>query len=311
MNPLTGEVKAWVGGIDHKYFKFDHVRQSTRQAGSTFKPFVYGKAMEDNYSPCAIFFDNSPLLNVSGRSYRVRNSNGTYGDGSPYTLRQALAKSLNSVTMQLMDKIKPQNVVDFAKRLGITTKLDPVYSLGLGTSDVSLFEMVGAYSAFANLGIYTRPYYITRIEDKNGNVLENFVPRSNQALSQSTAYTIVHLLKGGVEESGGTSAGLSDDVTSENEVGGKTGTTDDASDAWYIGITHDLVTGVWVGGDERAIHFPSWGEGAATRSALPIWDLYMRKIYRHPEVKYKKGYFLQPDQLDRSFDCEPVRQEDY
>jgi penicillin-binding protein 1A len=309
MNPQTGEVKAWVGGISHRYFKYDHVRQGSRQAGSTFKPFVYGKAMEDGFSPCTILRDISPAIKVPGTVYRVRNANGTYGDGTPYTLRHGLAKSLNSITMQLMEKIKPQNVVDFATRLGITGKLDPVYALALGTSDVSLYEMVAAYCAFANLGIYTKPYYITRIEDKNGNVLENFVPQTKQALDENTAYTMVYMLKGGVEEEGGTSAGLSTAVTVGNEVGGKTGTTDDASDAWYMGITHNLVTGVWVGGDERSIHFPSWGEGASTRSALPIWDRFMAKIYAHPELGYSKGYFKQPKQLDRSFDCESTSDE--
>jgi penicillin-binding protein 1A len=303
MNPKTGEIKAWVGGINHRYFKYDHVKQGARQAGSTFKPFVYGKAMEDGYSPCQELLDISPTLKVSGTVYRVRNSNGTYGDGSKYTLRHGLAKSLNTITMQLMDKVKPQNVVDFAMRLGITAKLDPVYALALGTSDVSLYEMVAAYCVFANQGIYTKPYYITRIEDKNGNVLENFVQQTKQALDDNTAYTMVYMLKGGVEEEGGTSAGMSTAVTIGNEVGGKTGTTDDASDAWYVGITHNLVTGVWVGGDERSIHFPSWGEGASTRSAFPIWDRFMAKVYAHPELGYPKGYFKQPAQLKTTFDC--------
>ncbi|RAW02954.1 transglycosylase domain-containing protein [Pseudochryseolinea flava] len=304
MNPQTGEVKAWVGGLSHRYFKYDHVRQGMRQAGSTFKPFVYGKAMEDGYSPCTELLDISPTLKVSGTVYRVKNANGTYGDGTKYTLRHGLAKSLNTITMQLMEKMQPKNVVDFAVRLGITAKLDPVYSLALGTSDVSLFEMVGAYCTFANLGIRTKPFYITRIEDKNGNVLQNFVPQTEQVLDENTAYTMVYMLKGGVEEEGGTSASLSTAVTLGNEVGGKTGTTDDASDAWYIGITHNLVTGVWVGGDERSIRFPSWGEGASTRSALPIWDRFMSKIYAHPEIGYRKGYFKQPKQFTRSFDCD-------
>lgn len=310
MNPQTGEVKAWVGGLSHRYFKYDHVRQGMRQAGSTFKPFVHGKAMEDGYSPCDELADNSPTIMVSGKPYRVKNANGTYGDGSKYTLRHGLAKSLNTITMQLMDKVKPQNVADFAMRLGITSKLDPVYSLALGTSDVSLYEMVAAYCTFANLGIHTKPYYITRIEDKNGNVLQNFVQQTSQALDENTAYTMVYMLKGGVEEDGGTSAGLSTAVTLGNEIGGKTGTTDDASDAWYIGITHNLVTGVWVGGDERSIRFPSWGEGASTRSALPIWDRFMAKVYAHPELRYSKGYFKQPKQLTRSFNCETIDDED-
>lgn len=310
MDPATGAVKAWVGGINHTYFKYDHVIQGKRQAGSTFKPFVYGKAIEDGYSPCDKFANTSPTIRVSGTVYHVKNSDGTYGDGTIYTLRQALARSLNSITIQLIDKIKPQNVVGFAQRLGITSNLDPVPSLGLGTSNVSLFEMVAAYSSFVNLGIHTQPFFITRIEDKNGNVIENFVPKTKQVINDETAYAMIHMLRGGVEEEGGTSQGLSDAVLNNNQVGGKTGTTDNASDGWYIGITHNLVTGVWVGGDEPSIHFPSWGAGAATRSALPIWDRYMTKVYAHPETGYPKGYFKQPDDFNITLDCDEDTEED-
>jgi penicillin-binding protein 1A len=307
MDPNTGAVKAWVGGINHRYFKYDHVFQAKRQPGSTFKSFVYGKAMEDGYSPCTTFADISPFINVGGgKVYHPANSNGTYGDGTIYTLRRALAKSLNSITMQLMEKLRPQNVMDFAKRLGISSPMDPVYSLGLGTSDVSLYEMVAAYCSFVNLGIYTSPYYITRIEDKNGNILESFVPKHNQVLDQVTAYKIVYLLKGGVEEEGGSSRALSDQVLDNNEVGGKTGTTDNASDGWYIGITSNLVTGVWVGGDERSIHFPSWAMGSGGRSALPMWDLYMQRVYTYRELGYPKGSFRKPakDLDPKDFNCE-------
>lgn len=295
MNPATGEIKAWVGGINHTYFKYDHVRQSKRQPGSTFKPFVYGKAMEDGYSPCQPFEDISPTINVNGSIYHVANSEGGFGDGKLYTLREALARSLNSITIQLMDKLKPENVADFAKRAGIKSKLDPVYSLGLGTSNVSLEELVAAYCGFVNLGIYTEPYYISRIEDKNGNVIANFVPRSTQVMNQETADKILYLLRGGIEEEHGTSRSISEAVKSDNEVGGKTGTTDNASDGWYVGVTHNLVTGVWVGGDEPGIHFPTWKFGSGAHTALPTWDLYMQKIYAHPETGYSKGYFIHSD----------------
>ena len=294
MDPRTGAVKAWVGGINHVYFKYDHVRQAKRQPGSTFKAFVYGKAIEDGYSPCDRFMDLSPSIKVNGTVYRVPNSNGTFGSGTKYTLRQALARSLNTVTMQLMEQEKPENVVAFARRMGITSDLDPVYSLGLGTSDVSLLEMVGAYSSFVNLGVYIKPYYITRIEDRYGNVLANFSTEKKQATDERTAYKMIHMLRGGVEEDGGSSRALSPAVTENNQVGGKTGTTDNASDGWYIGITPNLVTGVWVGGDERSIHFPSWSFGSGGRSALPVFDKYMSRVYRHPELGYPKGHFMQP-----------------
>ena len=164
--------------------------------------------------------------------------------------------------------------------------------------------MVAAYSSFVNLGIYTQPFYITRIEDKNGNVLENFTPKTRQVMDELTAYKMIYMLRGGVEEAGGTSEGLSYDLKVGNQIGGKTGTTDNASDGWYMGITHNLVTGVWVGGDERTIHFPSWSLGAGTRSARPIWDKYMTLVYRDRNDGYDKGTFRQPAQkLDIELDC--------
>jgi penicillin-binding protein 1A len=294
MDPQTGEVKAWVGGINHRYFKFDHVHQGKRQAGSTFKAFVYGKAMEDGMiTPCYELFDNSPSIRVNGTVYRPPNSNGTYGDGNKYTMRKAMARSLNSITMQLMEQVHPENVAAFAQRLGIESELDPVYSLGLGTSDVALDEMVAAYCSFVNLGIHTKPYMITRIEDKYGKVIASFVPSTHEAMNEETAYKMVYMLRGGVEEAGGTSNKLSDEIVDNNEVGGKTGTTNNASDGWYIGITHNLVTGVWVGGEERSIRFPNWGEGSGGRTALPIFDTYMTKMYK---AGFPKGKFKQPSE---------------
>jgi penicillin-binding protein 1A len=295
MDPETGAIKAWVGGVNHKYFKYDHVRQALRQPGSTFKPFVYGTAIENGYSPCFELPDISPTIKVSGGTWTPKNADGPpYGTGEKLNLRQAMARSINSISAQLIDRVKAENVVDFAQRLGIRSPLTAVPSLCLGTSDVNLYEMVAAYCGFVNLGIHTEPYYITRIEDKNGNVIESFVPKTKQALDDKTAYKMIYMLKGGVEERGGTSLGLSYELKKDNEIGGKTGTTDDASDGWYMGITHNLVTGVWVGGDERSIHFPSWSFGAGSKSARPIWDKYMMKVYAHPETGYKKGYFKTP-----------------
>ena len=307
LDASTGAVKAWVGGVDHRYFQYDHVKQSTRQPGSTFKPILYGLAMENGYSPCKEFPDTSPEVMVNGKPYHVKNSNGTFGDDQLYTLRRALAKSLNSISVQLIDRLKPENVADFAHRIGITSKIDPVYSLALGTSDVSLYEMAAAYATYVNAGIYTKPYYITRIEDKHGNVIETFLPVSKQALDQETAYKMVYMLRGGVEEEGGSSRALSEFVKSENEIGGKTGTTDNGSDGWYIGITPNLVTGVWVGGDERSIHFPRWGESSGGRTALPIFDQYMQQVYKDPKTGYLKGNFKVPD----NFDVESLRCERY
>lgn len=302
MDPQSGAVRAWVGGINYSYFQYDLVRQSKRQPGSTFKPFIYGTAMENGYSPCQMFEDISPQININGKMYQAHNSNGTLGDGKKYTLRQALAKSLNSISVKLIDLLKPDNVASFAHKAGIDSKLDPVYALALGTSEVSLFELVGAYGTFVNQGVHTTPYYITRIEDKNGNELQSFVPKLKQAVDASTAYTMLHLLKGVVES--GSAASMSNDVKSDNEVGGKTGTTDNGSDGWFMGVTHNLVTGVWVGGDERSIHFPNWGESSGGKTALPIFDLYMQAVYKDPATSYRKGNFAVPDGYNVNLDCE-------
>ncbi len=305
MNPHTGEVKAWVGGTDHKYFKFDHVRQGARQPGSTFKPFIYGKAIEAGYSPCHRLYDLSPSIKLpNGTTWEVRNSEGDKGRGDLMTLRRGLALSKNTVSVQLIQLVLPENVVEFAHRMGITTALDPVPSLALGTSDVRLLDLVAAYSSFVSLGIYTAPHTITRIEDKNGNVIEAFIPQSRQVTDEGTAYKMVYMLRGGVEEPGGTSSAIHPFLKQDNEVGGKTGTTDKASDGWYVGITHDLVTGVWVGGDEPSIHFPSWVFGAGGKTARPIWEEFMLNIYQDPASPYRKGNFKHPSEnLDMTLDC--------
>ncbi len=305
MDPISGHIKAWVGGIDHKYFKFDHVRQQKRQAGSTFKPFVYGLAMESGYPPSYTLRDVSPQFKIKGQpAWYPANSEPPYkGTGKTMTIRQAMARSINSITAQMMQALGEENVVEFAHRVGIESKLDAVPALCLGVSDVSLFEMVGAYCTFVNGGINTKPFFITRIEDKNGNVIENFVPETKEAINEQTAYKMVFMLKGGVEESGGTSVGLPSELKKDNEIGGKTGTTNDASDGWYMGVTHDLVTGIWVGGDERAVHFPSWDFGQGAKTARPIWAKFMTKVYADPTTGITRGQFKRPSSgLDISLD---------
>ena len=306
MDPASGFIKAWVGGINHKYFKYDHVKQGTRQPGSTFKPFVYGLAMESGYSPCLKMKDLSPSFKLeSGGTWSPKNSEPPYnGTGDELTIRQAMAKSLNSITAQLVQQLDPKNVVEFAHRMGIESDLNPVPSICLGTSDVTLYEMVGAYSTFANSGLHIDPIFITRIEDRNGNVIENFIPKTKESIHEQTAYKMIYMLKGGVEESGGTSVGLNHELKVDNEIGGKTGTTNDASDGWYMGLTHNLVTGIWVGGDERAIHFPSWSFGQGGKTARPIWEKYMLRVYADSTTGIKKGYFKKPASgIDMSFGC--------
>lgn len=304
MDAHTGAIKAWVGGINHKYFKYDHVRQGKRQPGSTFKAFVYGAAMEFGYVPCYKLQDVSPSFDLAGGgTWMPKNSSGDYGTGATMTLREAMALSVNSITAQVMKAVNPGNVVKFANNAGITSPLEAVPALCLGVNDVSLYELVGAYSSFVNEGIYTEPFYITRIEDKNGNVLETRVPKTRQAMKESVAFKMVYMLMGGVEVSGGTSQGLPRELKVDNEIGGKTGTTNNASDGWYMGITKDLVSGAWVGGDEKSIHYRSWDMGQGSRTARPIWAGFMKRVYADETLPYKKGSFKRPGVMDFRMDC--------
>jgi len=306
MDPHTGHIKAWVGGINHKHFKYDHVKQGKRQPGSTFKPFVYAAAVENGYGPCYTVIDQPVEITIPGQpTYRPNNADNKFSYERK-TIRKAMAQSINSITTYLMKKLGPKVVVETAHRLGITSDLDEVPALALGTSDVSIMEMVGAFSTFANKGEHIKPYYIDRIEDKNGNVLHQFIPRKTAAMSEEHAYIMLYMLRGGTEEEGGTSQGVPWTLRDEgNEIGGKTGTTQNASDGWYMAVTKDLVSGVWVGGDDRAIHFRSWINGQGARTARPIWVNFMTKVYNDPSTGITKGPFERPDRpLSVEIDCD-------
>jgi penicillin-binding protein 1A len=313
MDPYSGAIKAWVGGIDHKHFKFDHVMQGKRQPGSTFKPFVYATAIENGYSPCYTVYDVPQSYETGGDppTWAPSNSDGKY-TYEPMTLREAMAKSINSVTANIMHKMKPENVVALAKRMGIRSDLEPVLALSLGVNDVSVYEMVGAYSTFVNKGVYTQPYYITRIEDKNGNVLYEPQPKTIEALNEETAYLMLHMLKGGTELGGGTALGLSRDLRHNLEIGAKTGTTQNASDGWFMGVTPELVAGAWVGGDNRAIRFRSWLSGQGARTAMPIWEEFMLKAYGDPDLDVKRTTFESPrEALSIEINCMRYNQQYY
>ena len=305
MNPLNGHIKAWVGGNDYKYFKYDHVKQGTRQPGSTFKPFVYGAAIENGYSPCYEVID-APVTftNSDGTTWTPKNSEGVF-TGTKYTLRRALGLSINSITAFLMKKLTPEVVVAYAKRLGITSPLDPYPALALGSSDVSVYEMTGAYGTFANKGVWTEPVMITRIEDKNGNVLLEYYPKTVEAISEENAYLMLHLLQGGTDERGGTSYyGLRFRHGLKNDIAAKTGTTSNYSDAWFMGITPDLVCGTWVGGDDRSIHFRSAAYGQGNKLAMPIYGRFLQKVYANKNLSVSKADFAKPNQpLSVEIDC--------
>jgi penicillin-binding protein 1A len=306
MEPQTGYIRAWVGGNDYKYFQYDHVKDGKRQVGSTFKPFLYTLAMQEGYSPC-YELPNTPvtIIDEAGVPWTPSNSDGKYG--GMLSLKEALAESVNCISAYLMKQFGPDAVVQVARKMGITSPLDPVPSLALGTADVSVYEMVAAYSTFANKGVYTEPQYILRIEDKNGAVLQDFVPRKVEAISEETAYLVLNLMKGVTLF--GTGARLRGSKYGfTNHIAGKTGTTQNNSDGWFMGITPELVSGAWAGCEDRSIHFRTTQLGQGANVALPIWGLYMKKVYADPTLNYSKGDFEIPQKpLGVELDCKQYK----
>lgn len=304
VQPQTGHVKAYVGGLDYRYFKYDHVTQAKRQVGSTFKPIVYTLAMQEgNMSPCSKMANVQPIIPLpDGTFWKPRNSNKKF-EGHEVTLKWALANSINWISAQLIDKYNPSAVVKMARNLGITSYIPPVHAIALGTPDISLYEMVGAMSTYANKGVHLKPIFITRIEDKNGNVLERFTPESNEAMSEETAYLMLSLMKGVVES--GTGIRLKYTYGFTNPIAGKTGTTQNQSDGWFMGITPRLVTGVWVGAEDRSVHFRTITEGQGANMALPIWALYMKSVYADRNIGLYQGDFEKPTKsLSVEIDCD-------
>ncbi|MCK0161139.1 penicillin-binding protein 1A [Allomuricauda sp. F6463D] len=328
MEPQTGHVKAWVGGIDYKHFQYDNVIQGSRQAGSLFKPFVYAAAIDQlRYSPCYTLPDNQyciePGKHGNMEAWCPKNSDGKYS-GEDMTLKNALANSVNSITAQLIDRVGPGSVASIAKSMGITKEIPPVPSIALGTPDVSVYEMVGAFGTYANQGVYVKPVMVTRIEDKNGTVLYEYTPETKDVLSKDVAYAMVNLLEGVTQYgSGGRlrhTYGKNQAVYKEiitgypyeltNPIAGKTGTTQNQSDGWFMGMVPNLVTGVWVGGDDRSIHFNRllYGQGAAM--ALPIWAQYMKKNYANEELGVSKEAFEEPEEMSITIDCSLEQEEE-
>lgn len=300
-DPYSGFIKAWVGGVDFDHFKYDHVRQGRRQPGSVFKPIVYTAAVDGplDLGPCDRRQDKMVEFKWKEdgveKVWRPRNANGVYS-GADMTLRSALARSVNTVAVQLTSEMKPQRVIEYAQKMGITAPLDNVTSIGLGTSDVSLYELVAAYGIFLNEGIYREPILLFKIEDSKGKVLAEFTAEEHQAIRPESAYLMQYMLRGNVEEAGGTGRRLFNYnalFRNGGQVAGKTGTTSNNSDAWYVGFTKDLVCGVWVGGDDRSIHFKgSMGEGS--KSALPVFGIFMNNVYSDKSLGYVAGPFPKP-----------------
>ncbi|PLX04418.1 MAG: penicillin-binding protein [Marinilabiliales bacterium] len=289
MEPQTGYVRAYVGGINYKHFQYDHVTLSKRQVGSTFKPFLYTLAMQEGYSPC-YEVPNIPVvfkMPEGQPDWSPHNAGKTKKDGEMVTLKWGLANSVNYISAWLMKQYNPEAVIKIARKMGIRSTIEPVPSICLGTPEISLYEMVGAYGTFANKGVYTKPIFVTRIEDKNGNVISTFTATKKEAISEQGSYLMLELLKGVIQH--GTSVRLwlpSYPYQLNNEIAGKTGTTDDYSDGWFIGITPNLVSGAWVGGEERTIHFRGMTMGQGATMALPIWAWYMKSVYADSTLGY-------------------------
>lgn len=293
MEPQTGYVRAYVGGINYRFFKYDHVMMGRRQVGSTFKPFVYTVAMQNGDSPCTRVANVQYTIDSGdGKIWAPKNSSH-YKEGQMVTLKEALANSINWISAYLIKRYSPASVVKLARKMGIISPLPAVPSICLGTPDITLAEMTGAMNTFANAGIYIQPLLITRIEDKHGNVIAQFAPLQEEAMSEETAYLMLVLMKGVVES--GTGARLRGTYGFSNPIAGKTGTTQSNSDGWFMGLTPDLVTGVWVGGEDRSIRFRNTSLGQGANMALPIWAHYMKAVYGDPDLQLSRGDFEKPD----------------
>ncbi len=309
MDPHTGFIKAWVGGPDFKHFQYDHVAQARRQVGSTFKPFIYATAIREGMDPCMrlpnqkICFD----MPAGQEQWCPENSDGGYG--GMITIKNAMANSVNTITAYLMKQYGPQAVTVLARHMGIKSPLDPVPSLCLGVADLTLMEMTSAFSAFANEGVFIEPVVFTRIEDKNGNTIYDVTPKTEEALDRRTAYIMLDMLKGVADH--GTAQRLRMGWGNRAKYGNikyptacKTGTTQNNSDGWFIGITPDLVTGVWTGAEDRSVRFASTALGQGANMALPIYGYYMNKVYADKTIEISRGDFPRPAGLgDLNLEC--------
>lgn len=327
MEPQTGYVKAWVGGINHKYFKYDHAKQGRRQVGSTFKPILYATAIDQlKYSPCDTLVD--AFTCISEGMYGIlddwcpKNANGTY-EGK-MTLKYALAKSVNTISVQLIKDVGPKNVIQMAHNLGIKNDIPEMPSIALGTPELSLYEMVNSYSTLANMGQYIKPTIIERIEDKNGTILYQNVPETKDVLSEESAYVTVKVMEGVTRYGSGarlrsrrntwSPAYTKGIITGHpyeftNDIAGKTGTTQNNSDGWFMGMVPNLVTGVWVGAEDRSVHFGNITYGQGATMALPIWAQYMKSCYTEKDLNISQEPFKEPENLSIEVDCKKWAQE--
>lgn len=304
MEPTTGYVKAYVGGIDYRYFQYDHVKTAKRQVGSTFKPFLYTLAMQEGFSPCYKVPNVPVTLELpEGKTWSPKNADITKHEGEMVTLRWGLANSVNNISAWLMKQFSPQAVIEIAQNMGVVSHIDPYPSICLGTPDISLYEMVGAFNSFSNKGIFIKPIFVTKIEDKNGTVVQTFHAAQHEAMNDKIAYLMVTLMEAVVKQ--GTSVRLRYKYGFNNDIAAKTGTTQNQSDGWFIGYVPRLTSGIWVGGEDRSIHFRGIRYGQGANMALPIWALYMKQVYADSTLGYSvEDKFVKPQSFNEILDCQ-------
>ena len=304
IEPETGYIRAYVGGADYRYFKYDQVMQGQRQVGSTFKPFLYTLAMQEGFTPCDKVVNVPQSFVVSGgKTWTPRSTDSQSWIGRTVTLKWGLMKSSNNISAYLMKQFSPDQLVKMAHNMGIKCRLDPVNSLCVGSADVPVYQMVSAFNTFPSRGVYVEPQYVIRIEDKNGNVITRFHNRKREAISEKTAYLMVQMMKNVVDH--GTGARVRSVYIRGGEIGGKTGTTNDNSDGWFIGYMPKLTTGVWVGAEDRQVHFMSLGMGGGSNVALPIWGIYMKKVLDDGKlgVTLNDRFMVPQDYDDTQMNC--------
>ncbi len=303
IEPNTGHIKAYVGGPNYRYFKYDNVKQGKRQVGSTIKPFLYTLAMQEGMSPCDKVVNVPQTFMVGDTTWTPKSTDNDDWIGQTVTLKWGLTKSSNNISAYLMKQYGPEAMVEMMRKMGVGCYLDPVNSLCVGAADISVFDMVAAYNTFPSKGVYVEPIFVTRIEDSMGNVLGEFNNSKKEAISDYTAYLMANLMQGVVNS--GTGIRLRAKYGLKGEIAGKTGTTNDQSDGWFIGYTPSLTAGVWVGAEDRQVHFESLSLGGGSNMALPIWGIFMQKVLEDGTLGvYETDRFIKPKGIELNLDCD-------
>ena len=303
IEPNTGHIKAYVGGPNYRYFKYDNVKQGKRQVGSTIKPFLYTLAMQEGMSPCDKVVNVPQTFMVGDTTWTPKSTDNDDWIGQTVTLKWGLTKSSNNISAYLMKQYGPEAMVEMMRKMGVGCYLDPVNSLCVGAADISVFDMVAAYNTFPSKGVYVEPIFVTRIEDSMGNVLGEFNNSKKEAISDYTAYLMANLMQGVVNS--GTGIRLRSKYGLKGEIAGKTGTTNDQSDGWFIGYTPSLTAGVWVGAEDRQVHFESLSLGGGSNMALPIWGIFMQKVLEDGTLEvYETDRFIKPKGIELNLDCD-------